>query len=177
MFLVGAVLYLYRDLIPDSGWLALGAFAVVAVGLFAPSGYIRPDWNFTTSDLMVPLLAYPMIWLGMHLPLHRIGAKNDYSYGVYIYAFPVQVLLLIWGVTKWGYVAYLGLTLLGTIPFAVASWWLIEKRALSLKKVDFGRLWERLIGAPSRARPVASSNGAQPLEAAVVEARTADEPA
>ena len=38
-----------------------------------------------------------MIWLGIHLPLARVGAKNDYSYGLYIYGYPVSQLLVVWG--------------------------------------------------------------------------------
>jgi peptidoglycan/LPS O-acetylase OafA/YrhL len=151
IFLTGAVLYLYRDKVPDSAWLAAGCFAIFAGGLLLPNAGIHPDWDFTASDLMVPVFAYPMIWLGMHLPFQRVGAKNDYSYGVYIYAYPVQLLLAIWGVTRWGYPAYLSLTVLGTIPFAVGSWWLIEKRALSLKKFEWNKVWVRMVGPPRRA--------------------------
>jgi peptidoglycan/LPS O-acetylase OafA/YrhL len=92
------------------------------------------------------------LWLGAHLPLQRVGARNDYSYGVYIYAYPVQQLLATWHAQRFGYWAYLGLSVLGVAPFAAASWWVVEKRALRLKRLDLGarrRSTPAASGAPS----------------------------
>jgi len=135
VFLAGSLLYLYRDRIPDSGWLAWGCLAAVAGGYLLPVGGGIPDLTLTSSDLTVVFLAYPMLWLGLHLPLQRVGRQNDYSYGVYIYAFPVQQLLALWGVARWGYWPFALLAVAATIPFAVASWWLVEKHALRLKRL------------------------------------------
>ncbi len=95
-----------------------------------------PEFSLTASELLCPLIAYPMIWLGFHLPFQRVGARNDYSYGLYIYAFPVQQLLAIWGVLHWGFFAYFGLTMAITFPLAIVSWWAIEKHALKLKRLE-----------------------------------------
>ena len=136
IFMVGAVIYLYRERIPDSGWLALGCTAIFVGGLWLPTAGQAPAYTFTTSDLCAPFVAYPLLWLGIHLPFQRVGARNDYSYGIYIYAFPVTQLLVIWGAWRLGYPVFALLCVLGTIPFAVGSWWFIEKRALSWKKGD-----------------------------------------
>jgi peptidoglycan/LPS O-acetylase OafA/YrhL len=133
IFLGGSLLYLYRDKIPDSGLLAWGCTFLVLVGLVVPVGESEPTFTLTSMDLVAVFLTYPLLWLGIHLPLHRIGAHNDYSYGVYIYAYPVQQLLLVWGVARWGYWPYALISLAAVVPFAVASWWLIEKHALKLK--------------------------------------------
>jgi len=150
IFLTGAVIWLYRDKIPDSGVLALGCSVLFVISLWLPFGAHAPGFSLTSSNIFGPTLAYPILWLGIHLPFQKIGARNDYSYGVYIYAYPVQVLLAIWGVQHWGYPAYLLLSVLGTVPFAVASWWLVEERCLRLKdRVDGSALWIRMVG-PSR---------------------------
>jgi peptidoglycan/LPS O-acetylase OafA/YrhL len=143
IFLTGSAIYLYRDKVPDSGLLALGLTIVFVASLWWPLGL--PTNRFTGqiagSALWAPALVYPLLWLGSHLPFQRIGARNDYSYGIYIYAWPVQELLAVWGVQHWGgYPVYAAMTVLVTVPIAAASWWLVEKRALSLKKLDFNAL-------------------------------------
>ena len=133
-FLVGAVIYLYREHIPDSGWLALACGVVFTASMWLPGA--QPDYTFTASDLLMPLIAYPLLWLGAHLPFQRVGAENDYSYGVYIYTFPVTVLLVIWHANSLPYPVF-ALAVVGmTVPLAIISWHLIEKRALALRRID-----------------------------------------
>ncbi len=134
LFLTGSLVHLYRDRIPDSGWLAAASAGVFVSSLWVPLGGRTPALSLTSTSLFAPFLVLPVIWLGIHLPFHRLASKNDYSYGMYIYAYPVQVLLGLWGVAAWGYVPYLTLGILATIPLAVASWWLVERPALKLKK-------------------------------------------
>ncbi len=70
--------------------------------------------------------------------LRRAGRFGDLSYGLYIYAFPVQQ-TLIWQLKdrlSWG--ALLALTIATTTVLAFASWHLVEKRALRLKPVRPG---------------------------------------
>ena len=98
-----------------------------------------PSFRLTPSNFGVFLLAYPLLWLGAHLPFYWIGAKNDYSYGVYIYAYPLTQLLISLGAERFGFWPFMLLTASVTLAFAVASWWLIEKHALRLKKVLVGR--------------------------------------
>jgi peptidoglycan/LPS O-acetylase OafA/YrhL len=139
IFLSGSLLYLYRDKVPDSGALALGATVLVLAGFVIPVGQGTPLFLQTSVDLTAVFLAYPLIWLGIHLPFPTIGAVNDYSYGIYIYAFPIQQLLVMWGMNKWGYWPYTLLSVAAVIPFAVGSWWLIEKHALKLKGLKVPR--------------------------------------
>lgn len=64
--------------------------------------------------------------------LNSITSKGDYSYGIYIFAFPVQQVLAYWKPDisiAW----YVFMGLLGTMPFAILSWHFIEKPALALK--------------------------------------------
>jgi len=145
IFMVGAVIFLYKDRIPDSGWLALICLALFVAGLYLPTGGKQPEYFFTSSGLLAPLVAYPLLWLGIHLPLQRVGARNDYSYGLYIYGFPMTQLLLIWGVAGWGLIPFTILSALLTAPVAILSWWLIEKHALRLKSFSL-RTHARPIG-------------------------------
>ena len=135
VFLAGSVFYLYRDRVRDSGWIALACLAGMFLSYLIPVGNAVVVQTLTRSDISAVLLVYPVLWLGAHLPGRRIGSRNDYSYGVYIYAFPVAQLLALWGVYRWGYVPYTALTLVATFPLAMASWWVVERRALRMKRM------------------------------------------
>ena len=136
IFLSGSLIFLYREKLPDSGTLALGAAFLVLAGFAIPAGIGAPHWQRTSLNLTAVFLAYPLIWLGIHLPLQRVGAVNDYSYGIYIYAFPIQQLLVTWGVNRLGYGPYTLLSIIAVIPLAVASWWVVEKHALRLRAAN-----------------------------------------
>ncbi|MFI8822850.1 acyltransferase family protein [Streptomyces sp. NPDC053431] len=128
-FSLGTIIELYRDRIPVSDPLGVAALAVFV-------GSLHYGWFFLVG---LPALAYLLVWLAIRLPrpFRRVGARHDYSYGIYIYGFLVQQTLALIGWTRWGMAAYLGLTLLFTLLLAVASWHLVERPALRLK--DLGR--------------------------------------
>jgi len=123
-FFLGAMFYMHGDRIPVS-WKVLGAGALVA-GVAWPLGLL---------PAVLPLwLAYALFVLAL-LPEGRLLAYNrlgDYSYGVYIYAYPVQqsLLVLFPGVHP---LCHFLLSALCTFPLAILSWYLIERPALSLK--------------------------------------------
>ena len=134
IFLFGSVLYVYRDRIPDRGWLAALCAVIVIIGIALPTGGKIPTYSFTLSDITMPLLAYPLLWLGIHLPFQRVGARNDYSYGIYIYGWPITVLIDLWGIQDLGIVPYAACCLLAVLPFAAASWWVVERPAMRLRR-------------------------------------------
>lgn len=77
-----------------------------------------------------PLIAYVLLWLSTVLPSPALLRRHDISYGVYIYAFPVQQLLAYAGLPARGLLAYdLGATAV-TALLATASWRLVERPAL-----------------------------------------------
>ena len=49
-------------------------------------------------------------------------------------------LLVLWGVQRSGFVEFSSSVIVGTALFAVASWWLVERHALRLKRVAFPML-------------------------------------
>jgi peptidoglycan/LPS O-acetylase OafA/YrhL len=64
---------------------------------------------------------------------------GDLSYGVYIYAFPVQQALMQAFGPQLGLPVFIGATLAFVLPLAAASWWLVERPALSFKPRGAGR--------------------------------------
>ena len=80
--------------------------------------------------------AYLLMYLGITLPLQAVGARNDFSYGMYIYAYPVQLLLVIaLGPRAVPVLVYVLLSVLLAAPLAIGSWFLVERNAMSLKRL------------------------------------------
>ena len=77
-----------------------------------------------------PLVAYALLWLSTVLPSPAVVRRHDVSYGVYIYAFPVQQLLAYAGAPRLGIVGYDLLAALATVALATLSWRLVERPAL-----------------------------------------------
>jgi peptidoglycan/LPS O-acetylase OafA/YrhL len=77
-----------------------------------------------------PLIAYVLLWLSTVLPSPGFARRHDISYGVYIYAFPVQQLLVYAGAHRFGLVAYDAVAALATAAVAAVSWRLVERPAL-----------------------------------------------
>jgi peptidoglycan/LPS O-acetylase OafA/YrhL len=133
VFLSGATIAVFAERIPFDGRIAI--LCVLLVIMTAAVGGLR--------TLGYASLTYVILWVAGAAPtrLHRIGSVNDLSYGVYIFAWPVQMALTAHGVQAWGFGWYLVACLLGVFPLAAASWWLVEKPAMSLKDAPPWEAW------------------------------------
>ena len=84
----------------------------------------------------VLLCAASLVVMALHT---NVGARltdklGDLSYGMYIFAFPVQQLLVFWGRNQeWSLELHLFLSLFLTSALAYISWHGLEKQALRLK--------------------------------------------
>lgn len=124
MFAAGAVLYQLKDVIPARwSWVAV-SFAMVAV-----CGLLLPDYRIVGA---LPL-AYGIIVSG--ILLRKFYLHNDLSYGVYIYAWPTQQILVISGLGHITPLVFAVVATAATLPLAAASWFVVEKPALRLKAV------------------------------------------
>ena len=125
VFLLGALFELYRKVIVLNDGGALIA-VLVLIGTLQFGGF---------DVLGYPAFAYLVLWLAVRLPpaFRRVGRVHDYSYGFYIYAFPVQQLFALIGVPDLGLFPYLLLSTLGTLVLAVPSWHLVERPAMQWK--------------------------------------------
>lgn len=101
-------------------------------------------WSFHGAMAMglLPMI-YCTVYLGMR-PLPRLGwlPEGDYSYGIYLYGFPIQQALVeIFPALKVWW-ALFPVAAVITIIVAVISWHVIERPALSLKRiVTQSRAW------------------------------------
>jgi peptidoglycan/LPS O-acetylase OafA/YrhL len=126
LFFLGASGYLFKDRIPFS---RSTFFVLLAVVLL--SAVDRRAFFFAFSVALPYLVFYVAYGFG-----GRIRAFNrwgDYSYGIYIYAFPVEQTTahLVPGISA---LALMGISAIVTLILAMLSWHLLEKRALELKE-------------------------------------------
>ena len=123
MFLAGALLYQFRNKIPANWTLVAVSTVIVAVSM------LMPDYHLLGA---IPL-AYVLIVSGAVIRHKRLQFHTDLSYGVYIYAFPLQQLLLMVGLISAHPLLFTAISVVVTLPVAALSWFLVEKPALALK--------------------------------------------
>jgi peptidoglycan/LPS O-acetylase OafA/YrhL len=124
-FIAGICFYLYKDRIRLNPVLFVICLAL-AVALHADGSWVY---------LGVLPAAYVTIYLGMQTPRKPpFIFDGDYSYGVYLYAFPVQQMLvyLYPGLREWWINFMLSFPIV--LACSYCSWHLIEKHALKLKQ-------------------------------------------
>lgn len=125
LFFGGAALLVLSDRVPLSGRLALLAAALLVADFLLP----RP-----LMAVYAAALVYLVIWLAYAPsgPLAAYQRVGDYSYGTYVYAFPIGQSVAAWlpGAPA---LAILALTLPATLALAIPSWHLLEERLLALK--------------------------------------------
>lgn len=124
-FTVGAVYCLFGEHIVLRRRLFYTAIVIVVLTI-----------GYDVGHLLVPFaLSYALMWLALHLPLQSFSKHGDYSYGLYIYAFPTQQILASLGINHYGMVLYLALVVALALPLAVLSWHFVEKPCLALKNL------------------------------------------
>jgi len=124
LFGLGSLAYVWRGVLPVS--LGAAALAVLLVA-WNPGGWPR-------GALFAPLLAYVVLVAAYHPRLrwpafNRIG---DYSYGMYVYSFPLQQTLM----QRFPALEPAGLFALSlplSLAVAACSWHALERPALALK--------------------------------------------
>jgi peptidoglycan/LPS O-acetylase OafA/YrhL len=123
LYLAGVAFYLFRDRIPLNGWLA----AAAALAMLAT------HWLWFTWAIVFPVAgAYLLFWFAFTpwVRLHDAGRFGDFSYGTYLYGFPIEQLLVQYAGNT---ITPLQLACLATpltLLAAFASWYGVERRFL-----------------------------------------------
>lgn len=134
MFVAGVVLYQWADRVPLRP-AAAGAAALLLVGALAAAAAAGPDPRSRAAYLALApaAIAYLILFVGARRGLRRVGSRRDLSYGLYIYAWPVQVTLLLVGAADWPVAVYLVAAAGASLALALLSWVAVESPALALK--------------------------------------------
>jgi peptidoglycan/LPS O-acetylase OafA/YrhL len=128
-FLIGVLFYFYREHIPWNGGLFLAALV---------SSLVLRSTLFGQPFSMV-FVTYVTTYLGLTNPRRsRVLLGGDYSYGLYLYGWPVQQAVASIGPATHHWHLNILIALPSVCLMAFVSWWLVEKPSLRLR----GRLRE-----------------------------------
>lgn len=138
-FFAGAVFYVWRDSIPKRLWLFIGAMGIYwgilaschSLGLWGY--YVR----FVVPVLMPAALAYSLFWLAFqpYIAFPRFAKYGDFSYGMYLYAFPIQqaiAVILGTALTSAAMLFFLATPI--TLIFSIMSWYGVERYFIRRKR-------------------------------------------
>ncbi|MGH3726336.1 MAG: acyltransferase family protein [Mycobacterium sp.] len=135
VFLAGAMFYQYQDKVP-----ARWSLVALSVALVVASGFTE---NYRLIGALP--LAYAVIVSGALVRKARL--QNDFSYGVYIYAFPIQQMLVVCGLARLNPFVFFVLATAVTLPIAASSWFMVETRAANLKNRIFRKSARPSVGS------------------------------
>jgi peptidoglycan/LPS O-acetylase OafA/YrhL len=161
-FILGIFAFLYRDKLPYSRMLFGICIAICfVVGAFPQPGGV--DYPLM-SLLLGPPLVYITAFLGVtDIWLPRIFRQGDYSYGIYLYGWPMQQMLVSLLPAGTSLIVQFLLVIPLVTLFAAFSWHAIERPILMLRKrfsfVARVRLQE---GEPPASKRAALPPGAAP---------------
>jgi peptidoglycan/LPS O-acetylase OafA/YrhL len=163
-FVAGMAFYQFRRYVPLNAILAAGCAGAALLAY-------RTSWF---CEAVVLSWSYLIFYLGYlrYEPLTIYNRLGDYSYGMYIYAFPCgQIAAALWkGISPLELIA---VSLPATLCCAVLSWHLIERPALAhraviagwleckLARAGRGRVWDGL--SARRSSPIRIEPGSAPV--------------
>ncbi|MEJ7708833.1 MAG: hypothetical protein WKF84_03015 [Pyrinomonadaceae bacterium] len=125
-FGAGALCYLYEEKIKYSP-----RFAFILLILVFLSFALSFD-AITLSFIVYPYILLTFVFTPNRF-LGQIGKWGDFSYGTYIYSYPIQQMIISIASVNIPVSRMILLSFIFTVPFAALSWFVVEKPALRLK--------------------------------------------
>ncbi|MFP6556756.1 acyltransferase family protein [Paraburkholderia sp. B3] len=119
VFMAGMLLYAFRKSVNINGWAAATLFAA----------YLALRGTPLAQPVFYLAFAYGVLWFGTTPLLHRFVPRSDYSFGIYVYGFPIQQCVAhLWPNLD----PLISLLIAGPVIFACAfaSWHCIERPAI-----------------------------------------------
>jgi peptidoglycan/LPS O-acetylase OafA/YrhL len=137
LFLGGALVYLLKDsLLKKLKFSGVLLSAMVIVFVIQTPGFAE-----YSIGILAPFITYILLWAATIFPLGKLGgltSRHDISYGIYIYGWVIQQIIMVFVVNglvdkppMWLYII---MSFIGTAVFAALSWKYIEKPILTKAK-------------------------------------------
>lgn len=128
-FLSGMIFFLFKDKKLLDYRIAILLILIYSIFSFIGEKEILDILNY----LLIPYLVFYFAFIPGKL--NNFSKYGDFSYGLYIYAFPIQQSIIYLFQNQISVGLLIILSLLSTIPFAILSWHFIEKKALLYKNI------------------------------------------
>ena len=127
IFLGGSIVYLIRDkLVFNKKYLLLNLiFCIIIMKIL--------NYGFATEICAIPM-TYIILYLAINLKSPKFIQKNDISYGIYIYSWPIQTMLTCYYKFYNPHMNVLEFTIISliiSIVMGLISWYLVEKPILN----------------------------------------------
>ena len=126
-FFVGSACLLLRDEIPRSKYLLAFLIFFFFAACYLP---LSATLQKVATEAIFPFsLAYSVFYFSFSdgVRIRRAAALGDFSYGTYLFAFPIQQMLLSVGLSSVAFPAFVTCSLMLSLAAGILSWHLIEK--------------------------------------------------
>lgn len=140
MFLAGMLLLVLADRVRLTRTRFALAGGLILAALAAASLISGERALIAYIVLAAPAVAFVVLSVGAGAQVAQVGSRRDLSYGLYVYAWPVQATLLVAGAGAWWTPGFVLASLAISLGCALLSWSWVESPALRLKSWTPGRL-------------------------------------
>jgi peptidoglycan/LPS O-acetylase OafA/YrhL len=135
MFFIGAAIFVWRDSIRMS----TGVFAAMSLVLLIST--MDNDLFYLSYCLFLPYMVFYLAYVPSG-KVRQFNRTGDYSYGIYIYAYPVQQsVVAVFPEVSVGMMVVLSFVV--TLILSMLSWHLVEKKCLKMKRLADLEFWKK----------------------------------
>lgn len=128
-FMAGTIMFLFKDKIRYNL-----LYFVAMIFLWFGLGFLHITTSIMIKTISFLALPYIVLYLAMFKgKLNNFGKIGDFSYGIYIYAYPVQQMIVQFYGVEISILKMFTMSFLIVLTLSILTWYLIEERALRLK--------------------------------------------
>jgi peptidoglycan/LPS O-acetylase OafA/YrhL len=133
-FFVGTIFFLLKDQIPRSRFILSVLLVCFFAACYAPAA---SEFQNGLTEVLFPIaMAYTVFYFSFSgtIRMRRADAYGDFSYGTYLFAFPIQQMILSTSGHSLAFPALVFWSIILSVGAGAISWHLVEKWFLPKKK-------------------------------------------